>query len=251
MRVKAIVTYDGTDYGGFQRQKNAPSIQAALEAALEKLTGVPTRLLAAGRTDAGVHAEGQVIAFDTAWRHTLAELQRGFNALLPQQIAVRALTPVAQTFHPRYDALRRRYRYTIYRGAVRNPLVVRYSLHVARDLNLEAMQSAARLLVGPHDFSAFGSPPAGVSTVREVYHASWLAQDAWLYFDIEANAFLYRMVRMLVGTLLRVGYSRLTSDDFGEILKTANRLKAGPSVAPNGLCLTEVVYADRVWDGGG
>ena len=244
MRVKAIVAYDGTGYRGFQRQKNGATIQEALEQVLEKLTGVPTRVLAAGRTDAGVHAEGQVIAFDTEWRHTLAELHHGINALLPRQIAVKQLTRVEQAFHPRYDALRRLYRYTIYRGMVRDPLVSRFTLHFARSLNLEAMQDAARLLVGRQDFSAFGSPPAGVNTVREVYRALWFEQGVWLYFDIEANAFLYRMVRMLVGTLLRVGYGRLTPGEFGEILRMADRRRAGPAVAARGLCLTEVVYAD-------
>jgi tRNA pseudouridine38-40 synthase len=242
--VKAIVAYDGTGYGGFQRQKNAPSIQQSLEEALEKLTGVPTRLLAAGRTDAGVHADGQVIAFDTAWRHTLEALHRGMNALLPEQIAVKRLAEAEMTFHPRYDALRRHYRYTIYRGAVRDPLVARFSLHVARNLDLGAMHAAAQMLVGRQDFGAFGSPPAGVNTVREVYLATWLEQGQWLYFDIEANAFLYRMVRMVTGTLLRVGYGSLTPDTFGEILRTIDRGKAGPAVAARGLCLTEVMYTD-------
>jgi tRNA pseudouridine38-40 synthase len=242
--VKAIVAYDGTGYGGFQRQKNAPSIQQTLEEALEKLTGTPTRLFAAGRTDAGVHADGQVIAFDTEWRHTLAALHRGMNAVLPEQIAVKQLVETEPTFHPRYDALRRRYHYTIYRGAVRNPLVARFSLHIARDLDLNGMCAAAEMLVGRQDFGAFGSPPVGVSTVREVYLATWIEQDEWLYFDIEANAFLYRMVRMLVGTLLRVGYGSLTPEAFGEILRTVDRRRAGPAVDARGLCLTEVTYAD-------
>jgi tRNA pseudouridine38-40 synthase len=148
------------------------------------------------------------------------------------------------TFHPRYDALRRHYRYTIYRGAVRDPLVARFSLHVARNLDLGAMHAAARMMVGRQDFGAFGSPPAGVNTVREVYLATWLEQGQWLYFDIEANAFLYRMVRMVTGTLLRVGYGSLTPDAFDEILRTVDRRRAGPAVAARGLCLTKVTYAD-------
>ena len=243
MRVKAVVAYDGTGYRGFQRQKNALTIQEELERALEKLTQTSCPVLASGRTDAGVHAEGQVIAFDTAWRHTLSELQRAMNAVLPIQIAITQMEVAAPTFHPRYDALRRAYRYTIYRGAVRNPFVVRYSLHVERTLNLEAMQSAASMLVGKHDFVAFGSPPVGKNSVREVYCAAWDQQDAWLYFDIEANAFLYRMVRMLVGSLLRVGYGALSPQTFDEILRKRERRKAGPAVAPQGLCLKRVLYA--------
>jgi tRNA pseudouridine38-40 synthase len=243
VRVKAVVAYDGTGYGGFQRQKNTLSIQEELERALEELTQTPCPVLASGRTDAGVHAEGQVIAFDTAWRHTLLDLQRAMNAVLPSQITVMQIEVAAPTFHPRYDALRRAYRYTIYRGAVRNPFAARYSLHVERTLNLEAMQSAASMLVGKHDFAAFGSPPVGKNSVREVYCAAWTQQDAWLYFDIEANAFLYRMVRMLVGSLLRVGYDVLSPEAFGEILRGRERRKAGPAVAPQGLCLKRVLYA--------
>lgn len=243
MRVKAVVAYDGTGYGGFQRQKNAPTIQAELERALEKLTQTSCPVLASGRTDAGVHAEGQVIAFDTAWRHPLPDLQRAMNALLPVQIAIMQMAAAAPTFHPRYDALRRVYRYTIYRGAVRNPFVARYSLHVERTLNLEAMQAAAALLVGKYDFIAFGSPPVGDNSVREVCRAAWTQQEAWLYFDIEGNAFLYRMVRMVVGSLLRVGYGVLSPEAFGEILRGRERRKAGPAVAPQGLCLKRVLYA--------
>ncbi len=243
MRVRAVVAYDGTGYGGFQRQKNAPSIQAELERALEKVTQTPCPVLASGRTDAGVHAEGQVIAFDTAWQHPLSDLQRALNAVLPSQIAVLQMEVATPTFHPRYDALRRAYRYTLYRGAVRHPLAARYSLHVGHTLNLEAMQAAASMLVGKHDFAAFGSPPVGENTVREVYGATWIPQDTWLYFDIEANAFLYRMVRMLVGSLLRVGYDVLSPEAFGEILGRRERRKAGPAVAPQGLCLRYVSYA--------
>lgn len=245
MRVRAVVAYDGTGYGGFQRQKNAPSIQAELERALEKLTQTPCSVLASGRTDAGVHAEGQVIAFDTVWRHGLPDLHRAMNAVLPAQIAVKQMEVATPAFHPRYDALRRVYRYTIYRGVVRDPFAARYSLHVERTLNLEAMQAAASMLVGRHDFAAFGSPPVGENTVREVYSATWTQQDAWLYFDIEANAFLYRMVRMMVGSLLRVGYDVLSPEAFGEILRGRERRKAGPAVAPQGLCLKHVSYAEE------
>jgi tRNA pseudouridine38-40 synthase len=243
VRVKAVVAYDGTGYGGFQRQKNALSIQEELERALEKLTQTPCPVLASGRTDAGVHAAGQVIAFDTAWRHPLPDLQRAMNAVLPTQIAVVQMEVAAPNFHPRYDALRRAYRYTIYRGAVRSPFAARYSLHVERTLNLEAMQAAASMLVGKHDFAAFGSPPVGENSVREVYCAAWTQQDIWLYFDIEANAFLYRMVRMVVGSLLRVGSDVLSPEAFGEILRGRERRKAGPAVAPQGLCLKRVFYA--------
>lgn len=243
MRVRAVICYDGTGYAGFQRQLNARSIQADIEDTLHRLTGETFRIVAAGRTDAGVHAAGQVIAFDTMWKHTLADLHNGFNALLAEQISVVKVEQVADTFHPRFDALRRHYRYTIYRNAVRNPLVSRFSLHCHRELDLDAMQSAADFLVGRFDFSAFGSPPQGINAVREVYRAQWSFDDPVLTFDIEANAYLKRMVRMLVGTLLRVGYGPINPDQFRTILLTSARDSAGPAAAARGLCLMSVLYA--------
>ncbi len=242
MRIKAVVAYDGTGYGGFQRQKNAPSIQQELETVLEKLSTMPVRILFAGRTDAGVHAEGQVIAFDVQWRHSLPNLMRGMNALLPDQIAVLDLGEVDEEFHPRYDARRRWYRYTIYRAPVRNPLVSRFSLHVAYPLDYAAMQTATLNLLGSHNFEAFGSPPQGNNAVRVVHEASWSYEEPWLYFDVVANAFLYRMIRMLVGTLLRVGKGALSPAVFAEILHIQDRRRAGPAVAAQGLCLKRVVY---------
>jgi tRNA pseudouridine38-40 synthase len=242
VRVKAVIAYDGTGYSGFQIQKNAPTIQEELEHALVRLTGCETRVLASGRTDAGVHAEGQVIAFDTEWKHSIADLQRGMNAVLPEQIAVRALEQADSAFHPRFDAVRRYYRYTVYWAAVRNPLAARYSLHVTRALDLRAMQEAARHMIGRHDFWALGSPPQGNNAVRDVFRAAWSFEDPWLFFDIEANAFLYRMVRMTVGTLLRVGYGALTPDAFGVVVRQRDRAGAGPAVAAHGLCLKAVTY---------
>jgi tRNA pseudouridine38-40 synthase len=242
VRVKAIICYDGTGYSGFQIQKNAPTIQEALEQALARLTGCETRVLAAGRTDAGVHAEGQVIAFDPEWKHSLKDLHRGMNAMLPKQIAVRALEQVDADFHPRFDAVRRYYRYTIYWDAVRNPLVDRYSLHVSRALDRQAMQTAAHSMVGRRDFWALGSPPQGNNAVRDVFRADWSFDDPWLYFDIEANAFLYRMVRMTVGTLLRVGYGALMPEAFERLVEARDRASAGPAVAAQGLCLKAVEY---------
>jgi len=230
------------EYRGFQIQEDVPTIQGELERVLTQLTTVPTRILAAGRTDAGVHAEGQVIAFDPIWRHSLGDLHRGMNALLPKQIAIKKLERVARDFHPRFDAVRRSYRYRIYRAAVRNPLVSRYSLHVPGKLSVPAMQRAAEALLGIHDFGAFGSPPQGDVTIREVFEAAWQRIDDWLIFDIVANAFLYRMVRILVGTMLRVGYNSLRAEKFQEMLWTGERRNAGPAVAAQGLTLRAVIY---------
>jgi tRNA pseudouridine38-40 synthase len=242
MRVRAAVAYDGTDYGGFQRQANAPTVQAALEAALARVTQERITVLAAGRTDAGVHAAGQVIAFDTAWRHELCDLQRALNAVLPVDIAVLEIGEAAADFHPRYDARSRRYRYTVYNAPVRWPLDRRYSLHVADPLDAAMMQRAAQSLVGEHDFATFGRPPQGLETVRRVLTSGWGGGPTWLTFDIEANAFLYRMVRSIVGTLLQVGRGKMGLEEFVAVLAARDRSLAGPTAPPHGLCLMEVRY---------
>ena len=246
MRVRAVVAYDGTDYGGFQRQVNAPTVQAALEAALAQVTQEAITVLAAGRTDAGVHAAGQVVAFDTGWRHALSDLHRALNAVLPVDISVLEVEDAAADFHPRYDARSRCYRYSFYNAPVRWPLNRRYSLHVVVPLDVAAMQRAAQYLVGEQDFATFGRPPQkskrnGV-TVRRVLMAEWSKKSARLTFDIEANAFLYRMVRSIVGTLLQVGQGRMSVDEFVAVLAACDRSLAGPTAPPHGLCLMGVKY---------
>jgi tRNA pseudouridine38-40 synthase len=242
MRLRAVVAYDGTGYGGFQRQNNALTIQEALEAVLAQITREAIPILAAGRTDAGVHALGQVIAFDTAWRHGVDDLQRALNAVLPDDIAVLEVEEASPDFHPRHDARSRRYRYTLYNAPVRLPLGRQYSLHVAAPLDTGTMQQAANLLMGEHDFATFGQSPQGRNTVRQVLLAEWGGELPHLHFDIEANAFLYRMVRSIVGTLLRVGRGDMDVETFAVVLAACDRSRAGPTVAPHGLCLVEVRY---------
>ncbi len=242
MRVRAVVAYDGTDYRGFQRQVNGPTVQQALETALAQVTRETITLLAAGRTDAGVHAVGQVIAFDTAWRHGIDDLQRAMNAVLPADVAVQKLKEAAPGFHPRYDARSRRYQYTLYNAPLRCPLNRRYSLHVSTLLDRAAMEEAACSLVGEHDFAAFGQPPQGNVTVRRVLAAGWGGEPPQMTFEIEANAFLYRMVRSIVGTLLRVGRGKMSVKQFVEALASCERGQAGQTAPPHGLCLMEVTY---------
>ncbi len=243
MRIKAVIAYDGTDYHGFQRQSpdREPSIQGTLEGALSKI-GQAGEVLGAGRTDAGVHANGQVIAFDANWRHGLDDLQRALNATLPDDIAVLELEQAADAFHPRYDAVSRAYRYSIDNARVRNPLTVRYALHVPQALDVGAMRRAVAYTIGDHDFAAFGQPTVGESTVRSVYRAEVIAEWPSIAIELQANGFLYRMVRRIVGTLISIGRGEQTSEDFSAILKSADPNRAGPAVAPNGLCLIEVNY---------
>jgi len=242
-RVRAIVAYDGTDFAGFQRQTNAPTVQGALEQALATI-GQPGRVLAAGRTDAGVHATGQVIAFDVDWPHPLEELQRALNAVLPEAIAIWEVAWAAPDFHPRFQARSRTYRYTLYNAPVRDPLRRRTAYHVAAPLDVGAMQEAARFLVGEHDFAAFGRPPKGENTVRRVLRAEWSAQRPLITFEIEATAFLYRMVRRIVGTLLPVGWGKVGPEHVAEVLASRDPSLAGPTVPPHGLCLVAVSYPE-------
>jgi len=243
LRIKAVIAYDGTEYHGFQRQSpdREPSIQGTLEGALSTI-GQAGAVLGAGRTDAGVHASGQVIAFDVNWRHGLDDLQRALNATLPADIAVLDLEQAADIFHPRYDAVSRAYRYSISNTRVRNPLVIRYALHVPQVLDVEAMRRALAYSIGDHDFAAFGQPTVGESTTRSMHRADVRANGSTIAIELQANGFLYRMVRRIVGTLIPIGRGEQPPEDFDRILKSIDPNQAGPAVAPNGLCLSAVNY---------
>lgn len=243
MRIKAVVAYDGTDYHGFQRQAPAfePTIQGQLEAALKRIKQSGT-VWGAGRTDSGVHAAGQVIAFDVNWSHGLGDLQRALNVVLPNDIAVLELEQVADYFHPRFDASSREYRYRIYTTAIRQPLLDRYEWHVPQPLNVVLMNRVAAQLLGEHDFAAFGQPTVGETTIRNMMRAEVSVSDVHISIDLQANGFLHRMVRRIVGTLFKVGCDEITEVDFAEILAAADLDHVGPVVPANGLCLTRVNY---------
>ena len=243
-KYRATIAYDGTGYHGFQRQapEHEPTIQGEVEQALTKIGQSGVTVLGSGRTDAGVHATGQVIAFSAEWRHSSQDLQRALNAMLPADIAVLDLDEVALDFHPRYDAVSREYVYTIYNAPVRHPLYRLNALHVAEPLDVEAMNAAAADLVGEHDFAAFGLPTAGDVTVRRMLNAKCLAVLPLVQVELEANGFLYRMVRSIVGTLLLVGRGEMTRDQFRAVIESRDRSRAGAPVPPQGLCLTCVNY---------
>lgn len=246
-RYQAVLEYDGTDFLGFQRQAAGQrTVQGEVEAALGQLGWAGNSLLAAGRTDAGVHASGQVIAFDLEWKHTPAELLRALNANLAADVALKSLAVCPQDFHPRYRARGRHYRYTLYNAPVRSPLNVRYAWHVpSPTLNLSAIMAATPCLLGRHDFAAFGADPdEGSNTTRTISRAEWSAPASagLLYFDVIADAFLYRMVRSLVGALKQVGASDLSVAEFEELLESRNRALCPPVAPPQGLCLVDVLY---------
>lgn len=246
MYVRALAEYDGTQYYGFQVQDGRPTVQGTLEAVLARVTGEAVRIRYAGRTDTGVHALGQVIAFHTSWRHPLADLERAMNALLPDDIAVRQLEPVQDPrFHPRYSARSRLYRYSVWTAPWRSPLACRFAHHEPRPLDVDAMNRCAQILVGEHDFASFGQPTQGESTVRAVYRARWYRPEPagqLLCFEIEANAFLRRMVRTIVGTLLEVGKGFRTESDVASLLALPDRRRAAPPAPACGLCLVAVEY---------
>lgn len=243
MRYRAWVEYDGSAYFGFQRQRDdQPTIQGELEAALTRLSGLPIGVLGAGRTDTGVHALGQVIAFDLVWRHGEQALLRAMNANLPPDIAIQQVEVAAADFHPRYDAKRRAYEYIIFNSPIRTALHRQRVWQVRYPLQLEPMNEAAAYLVGEHDFATFGQPPVGENSVRHVYQAQWRPQGKELIFTIEANAFLYRMVRSLVGTLVEVGQGKRSVAQFQAALHAASRQLAGTTAPAHGLYLLSVTY---------
>lgn len=241
-KIKAILEYDGKRYAGFQEQPDQPTIQGEIERALAEITQEKTKIVGAGRTDAGVHARGQVVHFLSGWKRSLEEIHRALNALLPHDIAIREMTLAAPDFHARYSAVSREYRYTILNQDVRSPLEERYAYHNAQSLDARAMEEALIHLIGTHDFASFGQPTQGDSTVREVMHASCVREGNHIYVDLTANAFLRRMVRSIVGTLLRVGRGELSSLDMNEVLQAKDRSLAGAPVPAQGLCLVRVNY---------
>jgi tRNA pseudouridine38-40 synthase len=217
-------------------------VQGELERALTEISGASVRITGAGRTDAGVHATGQVIDFRTASALDGSTMERGVNALLPEDIAVSELVPAAEGFHSRFSATGRTYEYRIRITPVREPLERLREHWLPGGLDREAMREAAKCLVGRHDFGAFA---AGVTGERAVRRAVWSESDGVLRFEIEANAFLRGMVRGIVGTLIWAGRGKITAARFGEILASRDRSLAGPSAPARGLCLVAVSYEER------
>ncbi len=244
-KYKAVVEYDGTMYHGWQWQPGLPTIQGALEHVLSQICREPVRVHGAGRTDAGVHALGQVAHFESAWSHTAEELQRACNALLPSDILIRELGPVGRDFHARHSAVAKLYTYRILNQSMRSCFWRSYAWHVKEPLDIQSMNDAARHIQGAHDFAAFGAPTDGTdSTVRHVAQAFWQFDSALglVEFAIQGSGFLRYMVRRLVGTLVWVGHSKISSHHFLSILDSCDRSKSGPTAPPHGLYLTKVDY---------
>lgn len=256
--LKLTLAYDGTDYVGWQRQAAGRSIQGALETALAEIEGAPVTVAGAGRTDAGVHALGQVASVRLAHDIEPRVLARALNAKLPADIRVLGVDAVGAGFHARFSARSKTYRYWVSSGGVAHPFAARYAWHVAAPLHLDAMRAAGDQLLGRHDFAAFQSTGSQVrSTVRTLSSLTIERRPACgpegmiggtgaalLTVEVEGDGFLRHMVRALVGTLVEVGRGRRAADDIASVLESKRRDRAGPTAPAHGLFLVRVTFAD-------
>jgi len=242
-RIRLTLEYDGTDFVGWQRQANGRSVQEVLEAALAELLGAPVSAEAAGRTDSGVHALGQVVALDAPRALPAKAYLRGLSGLLPPDLAVVSADEVPDTFDPRRWATGKRYRYLVSRRPGRAPLLRRTHWEVFAPLDVPAMRDAARALLGTHDFSSFRAAdceaPHPRRTLREL---ELVGEDQVLRFEVEGTAFLRHMVRNLVGSLVEVGRGKRPPEWIGEVLAAKDRTVAGPTAPAHGLTLVQVTY---------
>lgn len=251
---KLTIAYDGTNFHGWQIQSEKPTIQGEIVNVLRRLTQENVQLYGAGRTDAGVHALGQVASFKTQSGLSAAEFQRALNALLAQAIRIVGSEEVGPDFHARWSAVGKIYRYRLYRGKVVPPAIWRYVLHYPFPLDEDAMRIAASRFVGPHDFAAFAASTGSEdddrerSTVREIYSSEIARSEDGeeLVYTVRGRSFLRYMVRKMVGTLLDVGRGRLVPDDILRLYQSRDRAKSGPTVPPQGLCMVEVLH-DEPW----
>ncbi|MEI8381711.1 MAG: tRNA pseudouridine(38-40) synthase TruA [Planctomycetota bacterium] len=257
--LRMTLAYDGTNYCGWQVQPNGIALQAVVEEGLQQFTGTKTRVVASGRTDAGVHALGQVISFSTQSTAPCRGFLQGLPVHLPDDVVVRAVEEAPAGFNARYDAKRKWYRYVIHNSPIRNPFLRNYTVWQRSRLDDQAMHAAVSQLVGTHDFRCFETQwPNRSSSVRTIYHARVTRGAAWevwgappisdsnefLCFDIEADGFLYNMVRAIAGTLIHVGRGRWSSQDMLRILTEGKRTQAGETAPPQGLYLMQVGYDD-------
>jgi tRNA pseudouridine38-40 synthase len=242
--IRLVLSYDGTDFHGWQTQPNGRTVQETLKGAIASLTGAErVRVTASGRTDAGVHAVGQVANFHTASLLPASTLLRGINANLPQDVIVRSVDEVAAEFDANRDARRKLYRYVMHLGVGPDLFLRRYCYHVRQRLEIEIMRRAAAALVGTHDFRCFETEwPNRQSSVRTITHLSLNRFGEYLWLDVEADGFLYNMVRAIVGTLINVGRGFWPESRVADLVRDGDRTQAGPTAPPHGLFLMRVSY---------
>ena len=250
MRYAGLVEYDGTDFAGWAAQPGRRTVEETLAGALETILRQPIKLTVAGRTDAGVHASGQVVSFVAETELAASSIAYRTTAILPQDAALRRCAVVDGGFDARRDATSRSYEYRVIDDPIRSPLERRRAVHVTRTPDVEPLQKAAAMVRGPHDFRAFTpSRSYHVRFVRAVEESWWEERDGLLVYRITANSFLYGMVRALVGTMLEVGQGKRSLSGFADLLEGGERSDAGPAAHARGLTLVGVGYKDPVFGG--
>ncbi|MDR4509776.1 MAG: tRNA pseudouridine(38-40) synthase TruA [Candidatus Brocadiaceae bacterium] len=241
--IRLLIEYEGTGYAGWQCQKNGTSIQEVLCKAVERTTQEPIKIYGASRTDAGVHALGQVAHFKTTAGILSGKLLRAVNFYLPRDITVKEVAEVPDSFHSQYNATAKVYRYTLFNDWTRTSLDRNFCFLCGFELDMEKMRAAAGYLLGTHDFTSFATKAScKKNRIRTLYTLEIVKKGKYIYFTIEGNGFLYNMVRSIVGTLIEVGRGKKRVDDVDSILESRDRDLAGPTAPAKGLCLMEVKY---------
>ena len=246
-KIVLIVEYDGRNYYGFQWQPKLPTIQSELERAIRKLTGESSRVLAASRTDTGVHALGQVVSFRTKSALSPQTFVKALNYYLPRDIAVKGACKVDMDFNVRSDAMSREYEYYILNSSTRSPLFEGFAYFVPKKLNIRAMNKACKFLEGKHDFASFATALGKLrSTVRTVYEAGVAKEDDLVTYHMTGDSFLPHQVRNTMGLLIRIGLGKVGLEEFQQIMEARRLGLAGPTAPAYGLCLTKVNYPDNL-----
>ena len=246
-RYKLVIAYDGTAYGGWQSQTNSCCIQDMIQGALSTILRSKTVICGSGRTDAGVHATGQVAHFDTERDIDPGKIGYSLNCLLPKDIRIVDIKPVKDSFHARYSVKKKIYQYRLHLDPICDPFKRKYTYHVRHLLDIEEMKKASKHLIGTHDFSSFANQQhegsAAKDPVRTIFRIDFIAEPGGIMLEFEGNGFLYKMVRNITGTLLEVGGKQRISEHIPKILQAKDRRAAGKAAAAQGLQLAEVIYA--------
>ena len=241
--IKLLIEYDGSKYYGWQKQPNILTVQEDIEIAINRITNEDVILFGSGRTDKGVHATGQVANFHTNSRIPENKFRDALNCVLPDDISIRLSEEVSESFHSRYSAIGKEYRYLIYNNKVRSPIHRNYSYHVPFSLDMVLMKEAAKAFVGTHDFMTFMSSGSAVkNTVRTIHNISLEKNGDVIELKVSGNGFLYNMVRIMTGTLIEIGNGRMDYNKICDIIESKDRIKAGHTAPPQGLYLEKVLY---------
>lgn len=241
--IKLTIEYDGTNFSGWQIQPSARTVQEEIGKAICKIIKKPVKINGSGRTDAGVHALGQVANFKGEFSIPVERIPIALNSILPKDICIKEAKEVHEYFHARYNAKGKKYIYKIYNGCVRSPLFRNYAYFVPQELNIEEMKEASKYFIGEHDFKGFmASGSSVVDTVRHIYDIDLSLKEDMITIEVMGNGFLYNMVRIITGTLVDIGVGKIRKEQLANIILSCNRDKAGHTAPAQGLYLAEVYY---------